>query len=45
MASQWVYTTQKIQDSHQLAISWKVFWDSEGMIHVNFLPHGVTINA
>jgi hypothetical protein len=22
-----------------------VFWDSEGVIHVDFLPHGVTVNA
>jgi hypothetical protein len=22
-----------------------VFWDSEGVIHVDFIPHGVTINA
>jgi hypothetical protein len=22
-----------------------VFWDSKGVIHVDFLPHGVTINA
>jgi hypothetical protein len=22
-----------------------VFWDSEGVIHVDFLPRGVTINA
>jgi hypothetical protein len=22
-----------------------VFWDSGGVIHVDFLPHGVTINA
>jgi hypothetical protein len=22
-----------------------VFWDSEGVIHVDFLPHGATINA
>jgi histone-lysine N-methyltransferase SETMAR len=22
-----------------------VFWDSEGVIHVDFLPHGVTINT
>jgi hypothetical protein len=23
----------------------RAFWDSEVMIHVDFLPHGVTINA
>jgi hypothetical protein len=22
-----------------------LFWDSEGVIHINFLPHGATINA
>jgi hypothetical protein len=22
-----------------------MFWDSEGVIHVDFLPHGVTVNA
>jgi hypothetical protein len=22
-----------------------VFWDSEGVIHVDFLPHGIKINA
>jgi hypothetical protein len=22
-----------------------VFWNSKGVIHVDFLPHGVTINA
>jgi hypothetical protein len=31
--------------SCQLERSWKVFWDSEGMIHVNFLLHSVTVTA
>jgi hypothetical protein len=31
--------------SCQLASSWQVFWDSEGRIHIYFLPHGVTIYA
>jgi hypothetical protein len=26
-------------------VSWQVFWNSKGGIHVDFLPHGVTINA
>jgi hypothetical protein len=40
MASQATSTTQKFMT----AVMASVFWDS-GVIHVNFLPHGVTTKA
>jgi hypothetical protein len=36
---------KEVQDT---TVRWQdhgMFWDSEGVIHVHFLPHGVTINA
>jgi hypothetical protein len=36
-----ISSTQKIQD---VTVS-QMFLNSEGVIHVDFLPHGVTVNA
>jgi hypothetical protein len=33
---------KEVQDT---IVSWQVFWNSKGVIHVDFLPHGVTVNA
>jgi hypothetical protein len=43
MASQEISTMQEIQDSYQLALSWQLCWNSEGVIHVDFLPRGITV--
>jgi hypothetical protein len=46
MASQGISATQKIQGQLSAGkIMASMFWDSEGVIHVDFLPHGVTING
>jgi hypothetical protein len=36
-----ISSTQKIQDA---TVS-QMFWDSEGVIRVDFLPHNVTVSA
>lgn len=39
--------SQGISITQDTAVSWQdhgEFWDSEGVIHVDFLPHNVTIN-
>jgi hypothetical protein len=33
------------RQNSQLAIMASVFWNSEGTIHVDFIPHAETINA
>jgi hypothetical protein len=45
MPLQGISTTQKIQHGSQLKRSWQVFWDSEGVIHLAYLPHDVTVTC
>jgi hypothetical protein len=46
MSSQGISITKKFMTQLSTGkIMAGVLWDSEGLIHVDFLPHGGTINA
>jgi hypothetical protein len=45
MASQRLSPSRNSRQPSAVKTMTRMFWDSEGVIHVDFLPRGVTINA